>query len=240
LGTVNVPNRHIREEDVMFQSVLRRLRDVQNAELEGGGTAEAGFTLIELMVVLLIIAILLAIAIPTFLGVTGSANDRAAQSNLTNGLTEAAAVYQSNNQSFSGILAAVTTAAPEFSWQAAGTAPKAGSNQLSIASFDAAASTDQQGVVIAALSKTNTCWWVAQLSASPASVAGTGFMRGALGAAGGQAVIIPPAAAALITTAGTYYAKSTTPDAAHCTASYIETPAGFNWGTSYASAPANA
>ena len=106
----------------MFQSVLSRLRDAQSAELEGGGAAEAGFTLIELMVVLLIIAILLAIAIPTFLGVTGSANDRAAQSNLTNGLTEAAAVYQGNNQSFTGISAALVSSAPEFSWVAAGTA----------------------------------------------------------------------------------------------------------------------
>jgi type IV pilus assembly protein PilA len=53
----------------MFQSVLERLRERQTAELEGVGEAEAGFTLIELMVVLLIIAILLAIAIPTFLGV---------------------------------------------------------------------------------------------------------------------------------------------------------------------------
>jgi type II secretory pathway pseudopilin PulG len=39
------------------------------------------------MMVLLIIAILLAVAIPTFLGVTSSANYRA-QSNLANGLTE--------------------------------------------------------------------------------------------------------------------------------------------------------
>ena len=48
---------------------------------------EEGFTLIELMVVVLIIAILIAIAIPTFLGARKRANDRAAQSNLRNALT---------------------------------------------------------------------------------------------------------------------------------------------------------
>lgn len=37
----------------MFQSVLSRLRDTRTSELESGGTAESGFTLIELMVVLL-------------------------------------------------------------------------------------------------------------------------------------------------------------------------------------------
>ncbi len=215
----------------MFQSVLRRLRDAQNAELEGGGTAEAGFTLIELMVVLLIIAILLAIAIPTFLGVTGSANDRAAQSNLTNGLTEASAVYQSNNQSYSGILAAVTASAPEFSWQAAGATPTAGTNQLGIFSVDVAAVGDQQGVVIAAESKTGTCWWVAQLVATPAALplAAPGFIQHAAGAAGAQMV-----GGVNITTAGTYYAKSTV--SANCQANYIESKVGgFTWGSSYSS-----
>jgi type IV pilus assembly protein PilA len=50
---------------------------------------EDGFTLIELMVVVLIIAILLAIAIPTFLGAQNRARDRGAQSNLRNAITAA-------------------------------------------------------------------------------------------------------------------------------------------------------
>jgi type II secretory pathway pseudopilin PulG len=41
---------------------------------------DAGSTFVEIMVVLLILAVLLAIAIPTFLGVKQSANDRAPQS----------------------------------------------------------------------------------------------------------------------------------------------------------------
>ena len=54
---------------------------------------DKGFTLIELMVVVLIIAILIAIAIPTFLGLRKRAQDRAAQSDLRNALTAAKAFY---------------------------------------------------------------------------------------------------------------------------------------------------
>src|ERR1700694_4299845 len=83
----------------MIKSTLARRREIRVRE-SGEDAADARFTLIELMVVLLIIAILLAIAIPTFLGVTGSANNRAAQSNLTNALTEASAIYQNQGQAY--------------------------------------------------------------------------------------------------------------------------------------------
>jgi type IV pilus assembly protein PilA len=216
----------------MFQSVLRRLRDTQTAELEDGVAAEAGFTLIELMVVLLIIAILLAIAIPTFLGVTGSANDRAAQSNLTNALTEASAVYQSNNQVYTGISSALVTQAPEFTWTGAGTAGVtlvAGSNQISVNPIDVSTSGDAQGVELATLSKaSSTCWYAVQLNATPTTIAttgfdvagsGTGFQTGA-------------------TTAGTYYAKKTNASATQCTAAYPQkATGGFAWGTSYSNVP---
>ncbi len=54
---------------------------------------DRGFTLIELMVVVLIIAILIAIAIPTFLGLRRRAQDRSAQSDIRNALTQAKAFY---------------------------------------------------------------------------------------------------------------------------------------------------
>ena len=46
-------------------------------------TRSDGFTLIELMVVVMIIAVLIAIAIPSFLGFRSGAQDRAAQATLT-------------------------------------------------------------------------------------------------------------------------------------------------------------
>jgi type IV pilus assembly protein PilA len=58
-----------------------------------GAGDEKGFTLIELMVVVLIIAILIAIAIPTFLGARQRAQDRATQSDLRNSLTAQKTFY---------------------------------------------------------------------------------------------------------------------------------------------------
>src|SRR5687767_6386629 len=58
---------------------------------------DEGFTLIELMVVVLIIAILIAIAIPTFLGAQDRARDRGAQSDLRNAITAAKTIATDNS-----------------------------------------------------------------------------------------------------------------------------------------------
>jgi prepilin-type N-terminal cleavage/methylation domain-containing protein len=57
---------------------MERPRPRGRHSVAGGRSGEAGFTLIELMVVVLIIAILIAIAIPTFLGARSRAQDRVA------------------------------------------------------------------------------------------------------------------------------------------------------------------
>lgn len=123
---------------------------------------EDGFTLIELMVVVLIIAILIAIAIPTFLGARERAQNRAAQSSLRNALTAAKTLYTDTN-SYSAALSvagggSIDSAETSLDFVAAGV-DSTGPKEVSVAISDVVVG-DQQVWAAAALSRSGECYWI--------------------------------------------------------------------------------
>ena len=154
----------------MISSTIKRLNDRRDSAEEIG--EDAGFTLIELMVVLLILAILLAIAIPTFLGVTKSANDRAAQSNLNTALVNAKSIFQNNSQSYAlaggvgtasqtannaSLQGSLSTAEPNLQFTTS-TVTNGGTGSPAVSVAIAA---DGNGVVLVEQAKgTGNCWYI--------------------------------------------------------------------------------
>ena len=137
----------------MLESIKQRL----------GRDDEQGFTLIELMVVVLIIAILLAIAIPTFLGAKNQANARGAQSSLRNALTSEQ-TYWTNNQQFADSTSTPTLASiePNLTWAAA--PDKTSANTIGVTGIDPATTggTDYQQVFLQSWGKDGKCYTVFQ------------------------------------------------------------------------------
>lgn len=119
---------------------------------------EEGFTLVELMVVILIIALLIAIAIPTFLGARTRAQDRAAQSELRNTLTAAKVLYsdEAADYGFTAIqLIDVNTSIDAVP----GLAP--GNDQIGFLAHPNAEMIDNQAIQLVSQSNTGTwfCIW---------------------------------------------------------------------------------
>ena len=123
---------------------------MMKARLAGRRDDEEGFTLIELMVVVLIIAILIAIAIPTFLGARQKAQDRAAQSNLRNALTAAKTAYV-DTQDYTTAAAQLASIEPSLSYASGASS---GQSNISVAAPSATE------IVLAAKSQSGTCFFL--------------------------------------------------------------------------------
>jgi type IV pilus assembly protein PilA len=122
---------------------------------EPNTTRENGFTLIELMTVVLIIAILIAIAIPIFLGARTRASDRHAESIVRDALV-AGHIAFSDGQTFSGITpGALKAAETELSFVGGSATATAGSQQISVGSGTNGA---DGYLVLASRSASGTCF----------------------------------------------------------------------------------
>jgi type IV pilus assembly protein PilA len=116
---------------------------------------EGGFTLVELMVVLLIMAILLAIAIPAFLGVKSGAYDRSTQSNLTDAIISGKTSYVATS-AYSTAASLEATALGSLEPNLTFTAGLPTGSGLHVVSVNV--STDGQQLLLVGWSASGTCW----------------------------------------------------------------------------------
>ena len=140
--------------------------------------AEAGFTLIELMVVVLIIGILIAVLIPTFFGAKQRAQDRAMQSSLHNAMTAAKVVFSDHGDYTEATTVGLGAAEPSLTFVAAGTLSP-GPNVVSVNP----ASTTY--IVMAGQARSGNCFFISDDES--ASGIGVQYAKAAAGACNANA-----------------------------------------------------
>jgi type IV pilus assembly protein PilA len=125
---------------------------------------EDGFTLIELMVVVMIIAILIAIAVPTFLSARQKAQNRQAESNLRNAYSNARTLYTDSQDWGTVTVAGLAAAEPSLTFQAAASTK---AREVSVTSTTAA------GIILANKSNSGNCYYLRETAAGGAQYGST-------------------------------------------------------------------
>ena len=154
----------------MIEAIQRRM-----AARRSGDENQGGFTLIELMVVVMIIAILVGIAIPAFLGARRRAQDTASKSNLRNALGTAQTLF-TDSQAYLATAAMATELGKEEPSLTFGDNDDVSANAktISIKTGDSGITNAVQDTIyLASKSGSNTCFYVRHVATAGDALSGT-------------------------------------------------------------------
>jgi type IV pilus assembly protein PilA len=173
----------------VIQAIQRRLATRWDDDREGG------FTLIELMVVVWIVAVLVGIAIPGFLGARRRAQDVASKSDLRNSLGTAQTIFTDNHAYLATTAMVISLRAeePSLTFQN-DTTPSAAARQMSLATSASTADGTLDTIILASKSQSGTCWYYRHVATGGLASSGTYYATTGAGTAC-QASNAPAAAA---------------------------------------------